>query len=79
MEETLRQPDEVWVNEHGGRLYDNFVMVKYYRDKAICVVGKVSRGEYTVTTWFEISGGVDRYKYRHGLLVYSSKLGGGKK
>ena len=81
--EVLRQPDEVWLNNYDGKVFDCLNYIRFYRDKAINVVCRIENGKtLAVRTWFEIairpttrSGGKmapekdPRLKYRRGLLV----------
>ena len=86
--ETLRKPDEVWLNNYakGTDAFTNLNFIKFYEDVAVNVVCEVREGRvYEVKTWFEIcadpkgkspsraSRSKDpRWKYRRGLLIKRS-------
>ncbi|MGB4776140.1 MAG: PBECR2 nuclease fold domain-containing protein, partial [Daejeonella sp.] len=66
---ALVKPDEVWIN---GVNYDNFVTLKYFRDKTLVVISRIRNGTiYQVETWFPLTEKADIInKYRKGLLIY---------
>ena len=54
--EVLRQPDEVWLNNYDGKVFDCLNYIRFYRDKAINVVCRIENGKtLAVRTWFEIA------------------------
>lgn len=83
IDEVLKSPDEIWLNNYDGRSFNCYNYVKFYRGKAINVVCSIENGKmFGIKTWFEIeqqpttkngkkiSCDKDpRLKYRHGLLV----------
>jgi SPP1 gp7 family putative phage head morphogenesis protein len=77
-QQTARYPDEVWLNDFGGK-FNNLVMIKYYQGYAIALVTELINGKYKVKTWFSINLDDNnknklrnaRWMYRRGLLVYN--------
>ncbi len=74
VEETLKTPDEVWINDNSiyRNKFNQYVFVKYYTDKTIVVTASIDEGKvYRVKTWFEVeekARGLN-LKYRWGLLI----------
>ena len=70
-EETLKTPDEVWVNNYKGKLYNQYLFLKYYKDQTLAVLAEIKEGTvYRLKTWFTVKEtGATKYKYRHGLLI----------
>lgn len=67
LQETLKAPDEVWMNQ---LQLDNINYIKYYKDEAYIVNGKIRNGVMEVITWYKIEekrSVID--KLRRGLLV----------
>lgn len=85
IEEVLKNPDEVWLNDY-QKLFRNLNFIKFYQGKVINVICEVDENlEYRITTWFEIvqspnlkqktrsSRHIDpRWRYRRGLLIKKS-------
>lgn len=85
IEEVLRNPDEVWLNDY-QKLFRNMNFIKFYDGKVINVICEVDENlEYRIMTWFEIiqtpnlkqktrnSRRIDpRWRYRRGLLIKKS-------
>lgn len=85
IEEVLKNPDEVWLNDYVRR-FRNLNFIKFYEGKVIDVICEVDENlEYRITTWFEIiqapkkpeQGRLTRrsdprWKYRRGLLIKKS-------
>ena len=85
VEEVLKNPDEVWLNDY-HRPFRNMNFIKFYDGKVIDVICEVDENlEYRITTWFEIvqtpnlkqktrsSRHIDpRWRYRRGLLIKKS-------
>ena len=85
VEEVLKNPDEVWLNDY-HRPFRNMNFIKFYDGKVIDVICEVDENlEYRITTWFEIvqtpnlkqktrsSSHIDpRWRYRRGLLIKKS-------
>lgn len=81
--DTLVNPDEVWVNNYNKSTdFNNFVFIHYYKENAIAVIGKITKGKvYEVETWFKIEPKstqkkwleIPKYRYRRGLLVFNKK------
>lgn len=82
MSETLKTPDEVWINSgiSGKNMFDQYVFLKYYEDETIAVIGAIENGiVYKIKTWFPVSEVqktankmkrvANKYKYRWGLLI----------
>lgn len=74
VEQTLKTPDEVWINNGDGELFNRYFFLKYYTDQTIAVIAEIKEGiVYQVKTWFKIeeSAGnkLSKYKYRRGLLI----------
>lgn len=76
MTETLTTPDEVWLNtERGKAAYENYTMIRYYRDVVIVVCCKIEQGKVNaLKTWFplEMKARVIN-SVRRGLLVFNKK------
>ena len=54
VEEVLKNPDEVWLNDY-HRPFRNINFIKFYDGKVIDVICEVDENlEYRITTWFEI-------------------------
>jgi hypothetical protein len=72
--ETVALPDEVWVNGPKSEYFNQFTLIKFYKDVAVVVVAGIDDFKYQVKTWFvlnEYKGAImDR---RNGLLVYLNK------
>ena len=85
IEEVLKNPDEVWLNDY-LKQFRNMNFIKFYDGKVINVICEVDENlEYRITTWFEIvqspnlkqktrsSRHIDpRWRYRRGLLIKKS-------
>lgn len=79
LKEALLDPDEVFLNNYHSRLYDNYVLVKYYRDKVIIANCRVENNKLALKTWYEMqttqpsNKKIDLNKlwqmHRHGLLI----------
>lgn len=69
MKAAMLKPDEVWIN---GTNYDDFVTIKYYKDRTIVVISSIRNGRvYQIDTWFPLSEKADVInRYRTGLLIY---------
>jgi SPP1 gp7 family putative phage head morphogenesis protein len=73
MNDTLKSPDEVWLNGYKGGTLDNLVYVKYYKDMTMIVVANVNNSNVTeVSTWFPLTEDKTVIsRIRRGLLVMS--------
>lgn len=75
MLDTVSAPDEVWINANRSNYFNQFTMIRYYKDVAVVVNVSIQKGTaYRVKTWFNL----DEYKgsimdRRSGLLVYNNK------
>jgi len=80
--ETLKTPDEVWINSgiYGKNAFDQYVFIKYYKDETVAVVAAIDQGTvYKIKTWFPVSETqkttnrakriAQKNKYRWGLLI----------
>jgi SPP1 gp7 family putative phage head morphogenesis protein len=69
--ETLKVPDEVWINAAGSDTFDQYVFIKYNTDETMVVVAKIKGGNlYEVKTWFSVQEGRETMdRYRQGLLI----------
>lgn len=73
--EVAATPDEVWLGrERKDRInkvkaIDNYVMIKYYKDEAIAVAGKVDKSKLTLKSWYVLK---DK-NARRGLLIRKRK------
>ena len=69
--EVAATPDEVWLaRERKDRInkvkaIDNYIMIKYYKDEAIAVAGKVDKSKLTLKSWYVLR---DK-NVRRGLLI----------
>ena len=76
MTETLSDPDEVWINtEKGKSAYDNYTLIRYYRDEVVVVCCKIAGGKVNeVKSWFPLAVKKTVQKHhRRGLLIYNKK------
>lgn len=70
VDETLKTPDEVWVNNYAGKLFNQYVFLKHYSDQTLAVISEIKEGiVYQVRTWFKVEETVPNTKYRRGLLI----------
>jgi SPP1 gp7 family putative phage head morphogenesis protein len=78
LKDIIANPDEVWLNDYIKGRYDNFVLIKYYKDYALAAICRVNEGKvYEVNTWFKIAVESKvkdklhnpRWMYRRGLLI----------
>jgi SPP1 gp7 family putative phage head morphogenesis protein len=68
--EALKAPDEVWINNADGKLFDQYVFLKYYTDQTLAVIAEIKEGiSYQVKTWLKADETVLTKKYRKGLLI----------
>lgn len=64
---TLASPDEVWINDYITKnSFDNYVFVRYFKNKAIAVVCRAENDTLQLKSWFEV---YDAKKIRRGLLI----------
>lgn len=71
MQETVADPDEVWVNNADSKTYGTFVSIKYYNDTEMVVFSEVDKGKvYSISTWFKQAVSE---AFRKGLLIFSKK------
>lgn len=69
--ETLRDPDEVWLNDDGSKAFDNFSALKFYKGRAMAVNYRVEKGRLVIQSWDELAAAkASRDKKRRGLLVW---------
>lgn len=76
MTETLTDPDEIWINtERGKTVYDNYTLIRYYRDEVIVVCCKIAEGKVNeIRTWFPLTAKKSvQNAHRRGLLIYDKK------
>jgi len=71
VEQTLKAPDEVWINDVGGKYFNQYVFLKYYKGQTLAAFAEISDGiVYRLKTWFIVAESkVPKYKYRRGLLI----------
>lgn len=69
LEETLRDPNEIWINSYKSNRYDTYVYLKYYKHTAMIAIGVVKNGKITLKTWFKLFPTKLEEKYRRGLLI----------
>lgn len=66
LDKVLNTPDEVWLNNHASGQLNNYVYIKYYKDKAIAVIARLKDNlTLEIETWFTL----DNAKLRRGLLI----------
>ena len=69
--EVAASPDEVWLaRERKDRInkvkaLNNYVMIKYYKDIALAVVGKLEKSKLTLKSWYVLRAKAPR----RGLLI----------
>lgn len=82
LRDIIANPDEVWLNDYIKGKYDNFVLIKYYKDHSLAAICRVNEGKvYEVNTWFKIAVESKvkdkfqspRWMYRRGLLIKNKK------
>ena len=61
MTETLTAPDEVWLNaEKGKGAYDNYTLIRFYRDEVVVVCCKIAGGKVNeIRSWFPLKTKMD--------------------
>jgi len=72
MQETLSQPDEVWINgAPGSKDLNNLIYIKYYQDKTMVVVGDIQKSNATaLKSWFTMTEKKQFIEqYRRGILI----------
>lgn len=72
MQQTMSQPDEVWINgSQGSQDLNNLVYIKYYQDKTMIVLGDIQKSQAsTINSWFTLTEKKEIIdKYRRGILV----------
>lgn len=68
--ETIRTPDEVWINDYEKTGKTNVNFIKYYKGKMINVVCRLNNLQYSISTWYDVFiNEKTRHKYRRGLLI----------
>jgi hypothetical protein len=69
--ETIKSPDETWINNQEGSELEDLVSIKYYKDKSFVGITKIVNGKASkVIKW--ISATADTIdQFRKGLLIYS--------
>lgn len=80
--ETIKSPDEVWINNQdtAKRTFNQYVFLKYYTNEVLAVIGSIEKGQvYRVKTWFPVAETTrsklkakrvaHKYAYRWGLLI----------
>lgn len=73
MIDTVKNPSEIWINdERAGLPYDNYTIIKYYRDEIMVVCCRVIDGKLNqVRTWYPVYMKKEVInKNRRGLLIY---------
>lgn len=76
MRQTMKEPDEVWINgQQESRDLNDLVYIKYYQDKAMIVIGDIRKSQASsVSTWFTLTEKKRVIeKYRRGILIKSNK------
>ena len=61
MTETLTAPDEVWLNaEKGKGAYDNYTLIRFYRDEGVVVGCKIAGGKVNeIRSWLPLKTKMD--------------------
>lgn len=70
--ETLKTPNEVWINGEGSNELNQYVFVKYYTDVAMIVTARIKGANlYEVVSWWPAHENEKKIKtrYRSGLLI----------
>lgn len=72
MQEAVQNPDEVWMK---GKLLEDFVYIKYYKDETIIINAKVKKGQIErLATWFPLKEKKTVInRWRKGLLIMFKK------
>ncbi len=71
IKEIAAEPDEVWLGrelkdrKNKIKTINNHVMIKFYKDKTIAVVGKLEKSKLTLKTWYIVK---DKF-VRRGMLI----------
>ncbi len=72
--EALKNPEEIWINAQGKKVFDQFVFLKYFTDKVMIVTAEVKGGKvYKIKRFMVAKETGEKYKYRHGLLIKKPK------
>lgn len=80
LEEAIKSPDEVWINNDQGKQFDSYIYIKYYKNEIIKVICKLDEsGNLFIETWYNIEINNtdspnkelinDLYRHRRGLLI----------
>jgi SPP1 gp7 family putative phage head morphogenesis protein len=70
LKETLINPDEIWLNDDGSSLFDNFSLIRYYKETAVVTNYKVEKGKMVLKLWEEMKPAkAIRDTKRRGLLI----------
>jgi SPP1 gp7 family putative phage head morphogenesis protein len=68
LDQVLKSPDEVWLNDVGGGIIDSWVYIKYYRNQTIRVVAQIDHlGSLIITGYDGIHANPENS--RRGLLI----------
>lgn len=79
LEEILKHPDEVWINNDASAAFNSYVYIKYYKNEIIKVICQLNAsGDLEIQTWYNIEfkntdsankQENDLFKNRRGLPV----------
>lgn len=71
LEEAIKTPDEVWINDYNARAnkFDNYILIKYYKDTVFVAVSQLIAGKLMLKSWFTLNSLDLENIYRRGLLI----------
>lgn len=70
LKETVKSPNEVWINAADSKTFNQYVFVKYYTNETIIAIAEIKGNKYTVKTWFPVKENKQiALKFRSGLLI----------
>lgn len=77
MIETLTVPDKVWLNtEKGKDTYDNYNLIRFYRDEVVVVCCKIAWGKVNeIRSWFPLKQKWIQNSYQRGFWFSTKSLG----
>ena len=71
LEEVIKNPDEVWINNQEMDGFNSFVYIRYYRNQTIRVIARLDQsGNLKIISWGSIAANPE--ESRRGLAVKSA-------
>ncbi|TZF81809.1 DUF935 family protein [Pedobacter sp. BS3] len=80
LEDAIKNPDEVWINNDSSSQFDSYVYIKYYKNTIVKVICNIDQeGNLSINTWYNVvikdtsslnkENENDLYRHRRGLPV----------